>query len=204
MEENIEQKTELTSHEKKEIRKEEKEKEREQSEKQEANEKLKKNTIKYGIIILVIALIIFGSYTLIIKPIKEFQPFTATSVHWHANFAVYLCGVKQEFTQGFDFEHDALGTPILHTHNDGVIHIEGKIPKKEDIAIGNFFDLIKIPFSPTQIMNKKNGDLCNGKPASVHMYVNNQINNDFRNFILKKCESDNVEKECDHVDIKFE
>lgn len=199
MEENI--KPELTSHEKKEIKKEEKEKEREQSEKQQTNEKLKKNTIKYGIIILVISLIIFGGYYFVIKPIQNFKPYHNEAYHWHANFEVSICGQPAQVKCGAGM----CGPMNLHHHNDNIIHIEGNtIAKQEDIAIGNFFDVLKIPFSSTQIMDKKNGDLCNGKPGNVHMYVNNQINNEFRNFILKKCETDNIEKDCDHIDIKFE
>lgn len=198
-------KEELTQHEKKEIKKEKKEEEKQQHHESKAQKELKGKIIKYSITTAVIILIVFGGYYFIIKPIKEFRPYTNGLVHWHANFEVSICGVKQDFTHGYDFEHDAIGTPLLHTHNDNTIHIEGRVPKKEDIAIGHFFDNIRVSFSSTKIMDKKNGDLCpDGKPGTVKMYVNEQQNNEFRDYIPSQCTSPNIHQDCDKIEIKFE
>ncbi len=195
----------LSRHGKKELKIKQREENQISKEKTESSKKLKNDITKYTIIAAVVLLIIFGGYYLIIKPLNDFKPYTSGFIHWHANYEVYLCGERQDFTKGYDFEEDHIGTLQLHTHNDNVIHIEDKVQKKEDIAIGHFFDNIRIPFSETQIMNKKNGDLCSdGKTGKVHMYINGVENFEFRNFILRKCDSSNIKQDCDKIDIKFE
>ena len=206
MENNTQESNEtLSRHKQKEIKKQQKEQESKQQEtsksKSESSKKIKNYIITTVVLVILIALI----YIYIIKPINDFKPYTSGSIHWHANFEVDLCGVKQDFTKGYDLEHDGIGSLILHTHDDGIIHIEAQVPKKEDLELGNFFDNIKIPFSSTQIMDKKNGDLCSSSKAGrVSMYVNGEKNTEFRNFILKKCESENIQQDCDHILIKFE
>ena len=84
--------------------------------------------------------------------------YTDAPVHWHAAFEVELCGQKQDFSSYGATTH--AGSPLLHTHGDGVIHIEGRVIQKQDIALGKFFDGIEVPFDRDRIMNKKNGDTC--------------------------------------------
>ena len=171
----------------------------------EQNKKTKrKKIIKYSITTIILILIIYGFYTFVIAPVKDFEPYTSGPVHWHANFEVYLCGEKQDFTTGYDFEDNRKGSLTFHSHNDEVIHIESHVAKKEDLALGNFFDAINIPFSENQIMDKKNGDLCNGKAGKVHMYINEAENYEYKNFIIRPCESENIKQDCDNIKIKFE
>ena len=137
------------------------------------------------IMVLVIIGVVFGvRYAM--RNLSSTTPsatYTAEPVHWHAAFEVNLCGVKQDFSSYGSGEHHA-GLPLLHTHGDGVIHIEGRILQKEDIALGRFFDGINIPFDRDRIMNKKNGDECApGKPGQVKMFVNGAPNTEFRNYI---------------------
>lgn len=109
--------------------------------------------------------------------------YTDAPVHWHAAFEVELCGKKQDFSSYGATTH--AGSPLLHTHGDGLIHIEGRVIAKEDIAVGKFFDGIDIPFDRDRIMDKKNGDTCKegGQPGQVKMFVNGQSNNEFRDFV---------------------
>jgi len=192
----------MSNHEKRELKKQQKKEEKQQIHK-EKNKSVSKNT-KYILISVILILVLAGSYYFIIRPINEFKPYTKGAVHWHANYEVYLCGERQDFTKGYDFEKDNLGTHILHPHNDNTIHLEGAIPKKEDILLGNFFDNIRIPFSSEKIMDKKNGDLCDGKPGKINMYVNGKPNNDFRKYQLKPCESKNIKEDCETIEIRFE
>ena len=116
-------------------------------------------------------------------------PYTKGPVHWHANFEVELCGQKQDFTSYGSGQHHA-GLSLLHTHGDGVIHIEGAILKQEDIALGKFFDGIDIPFDRDRIMDKKNGDECSpGKPGQVKMFVDGVPSTEFRDYIPKPTEN---------------
>ncbi len=166
---------------------------------------MKNKTTKNIIILIFVLLILFGFYKLVTNA-KDTQPYTVGKIHWHANFDVYLCGERQEFTKGYDFEEDRIGTLQLHTHNDNVIHIEDRVIKKEDIALGRFFDIIRIPFDNDKIMNKKNGDICPNteKSGSVSMYVNGVENDEYRNFVPKPCTSVNIQQDCDKIEIKFE
>lgn len=119
---------------------------------------------------------------------KSTTTYTDAPVHWHAAFEVELCGKKQDFSSYGGAGHHA-GLPLLHTHGDGVIHIEGRIIEKQDIALGRFFDAIDVPFDRDRIMDKKNGDECSpGKPGQVKMFVNGEPNTEFRDFVGKYTE----------------
>lgn len=116
------------------------------------------------------------------------ETYTAGPVHWHAAFEVELCGKKQDFSSYGATSH--AGSPLFHTHGDSMMHIEGRIIQKEDIALGRFFDLIDTPFGPDRIMDKKNGDECSpGKPGQVKMFVNGAPNTEFRAYIPKPTEN---------------
>ena len=131
----------------------------------------------------------------------EQTTYTDQPVHWHEAFEVDLCGKKQDFSSYGAGEHHA-GLPLIHTHGDGVIHIEGRIIQKEDVALGKFFDAINIPFDHDRIMDKKNGDTCvvGGTPGQVKMFVNGEPNNEFRNYIPKPTENGEDQK----IRISFE
>ena len=113
--------------------------------------------------------------------------FTDQQIHWHALVDISICGEHRdlpradpsEIVHGKQFK----GTPLMHTHDDNTIHIEGLIQKKEDIALGEFFDSIGVPFDKDRIMDVKNGDFCDGKPGVLNMFVNDLPRNDFRDFI---------------------
>ena len=200
MEENNNDKK-LSKHELKKLKKEQK-----LSSNDEHNNKIKrKKIIKYSITTLVLILLIYVTYIFIIAPIKDFKPYTNGPIHWHANFEVDICGEKKDFTKGYDFEDNRKGSLEFHSHNDEIIHIESQVIKKEDLALGNFFDAINVQFSESQIMNKNNGDLCpNSNSGKVHMYINDIENYEFRKFIIRQCDSKDIEDDCDKIKIKFE
>ncbi len=78
-----------------------------------------------------------------------------------------------------------LGLPLLHTHEDQLIHIEGQIWKKEDIMFGAYMDAINVPFSEDHILDFANGNQCNdGKLNKVHMFVNSKESLEFRQYII--------------------
>ncbi|MDO8505375.1 MAG: hypothetical protein Q7S48_02265 [bacterium] len=159
---------------------------------------------KGHVIWLLVLVALVGAAVYFWKYLKATTPealYTAAPVHWHAKFEVVLCGEKQDFTPyGAGAQH--AGSSLLHSHGDEVIHIEGQIMKKEDIAIGKFFDSIDVPFDRDRIMSKKNGDECpsvtlgaGGKPGQVKMFVNDEPNDEFRNYIpfaTEKAEEDRI------------
>ncbi len=192
----------LTSHEKRELKEKQREQEKADSEKKKSNEKLRKNIFKWGVTIIIFALIIFSIYNFVFKPLKDFKPVHSEAYHWHANFKVSVCGEQVQIKCGAGM----CGPMNLHHHNDNTIHIEGSvIAKEKDISLGKFFEGLRLDFSETSLLKKKNGDLCpNGSSGTVKMYVNGQQNNEFENYILKKCDSQNIKQDCDNIEIKFE
>lgn len=163
-----------------------------EAEKSTSQEKLK----SYAILAVAAAIILYIVYLIVTSPppVTPTGPFTSEPVHWHADLAIYLCGERKLIPAPFGEE--PLGLPLLHTHTDRRIHIEGQILKKEDIALGKFFDAIGVDFSETSIMDFKNDSQCNnGKPNKVSMTVNGQPNSEFRNF---------SPKDGDSIEIRYE
>ena len=64
---------------------------------------------------------------------------TGGPVHWHADFEIYSCGqpVKLKNPSGLS---NRIGTPLLHEHGDGRIHVEGTVGNLKDVALGKFFE----------------------------------------------------------------
>jgi hypothetical protein len=175
----------LTSHEKREQQRKAKEEAREEKETAQAEKAKKKNY--FWIAATLIAIVAFASVVVWLYTHKE-ETYTDREVHWHAYFDITLCGKKVDLpcnNEGKGIVHGEkfCGEHALHHHYDNTLHIEGLIRKKEDIALGKFFDIIGVPFDKDRIMDKKNGDLCDGKPGVLKMYVNDQPRTDFRDYV---------------------
>ena len=105
------------------------------------------------------------------------------AVHAHSLLNISICGEHKDLPKVNEHEH-YLGTSLLHTHDDNIVHIEGIVNTCEDPTLGAFFDVINVTFSNDKIMNVKNGNLCNGKQAKLKMYINNMQSNAFRNYVF--------------------
>ncbi len=107
---------------------------------------------------------------------------TGGPVHWHADYEVWVCGERHELIDPTGFEN-RVGTPTVHEHNDNRIHIEGVLLDLEDASLHEYFESIGGEFEddlltmPTHegLMTWKNGDLCNGRPAQWHVFVNGNL-----------------------------
>ncbi len=198
-----EENLELSSHEKKELKKQQKEGGKQFSSEVKVKKDSQKKFVKYAIAIIIVALVLSGLYK-IINNVRSFQPDHKGFFHWHANINMFVCGEEA----ALKCPSGMCGTMLNHHHNDQIIHMEGSVlAKKEDISLGKFFDTIGIKFSETEITDKKNGDICNGKPAKVNLYVNGQLNNEYRNYIPSQCDAQDsidIRKRCDKIEIKFE
>lgn len=175
----------MTSHEKREAARHAKETEhRKRQEEQEARDR-KKSYTTTGIILAVFVIFAIGIIYLMTTKEEMYMP---REIHWHALVDINLCGQHKDLprAESSDTVHGKAyrGIHLLHTHDDNVIHIEGVIPKKEDIALGRFFDAIEVPFDKDKIMDVKNGDLCNGKPGLLKMYVNDVPSTSVRDYII--------------------
>jgi len=109
-------------------------------------------------------------------------------IHAHAYVDIFICGKQWDLPRAEQGMGDMggekfRGIPLLHTHDDNTIHLEGVVRNRQQVSLGAFFDAIGVPFDTTKVFNTTNGDLCNGKQGSWKMYVNGKQTNDFRNYI---------------------
>jgi hypothetical protein len=150
---------------------------------------------------LIVLAIVIGIF-FAIKSASKTAPATAYTsgpVHWHAAFKLSVCGVPRDLPGPQD--GSMVGPALYHHHGDNTWHIEGRIFKKEDIALGKFFDVHGIPFDRDQLLDKKNGDTCpDGRAGEVQMFVNGASDTQFRDYIAQSTpeSSDQV------IEIKFE
>lgn len=120
-------------------------------------------------------------------------PFGREFIHWHATPSIYICGEKREIPSPQGDTH--LGFPDMHTHSDKLIHIESTVSSRRQIILKRFFEGIGITFSASEILGKKNGDLCGNKTGNVKMTVNGADNKELENY---------VPRDGDKIDIRFE
>jgi len=194
---------EISKHDRKEIRQQQREEEKKNIEHETKSKANTKKAIKYTVLTIIILLAVFGMYKLV-NNIKSNQPYYKGTFHWHANFAVSICGEEQQIRCGSNL----CGIMLTHHHNDNIIHTEGQvIMEKEEVSLGKFFDRIGIPFTETQLMDKKNGDLCDGKPGKVKLVVDGKENTELRNYIPSKCDIQDpseIRQRCDKIEVRFE
>ena len=108
--------------------------------------------------------------------------FPKSAIHWHMPVSLEICG-KETPIVAKKQEHG-----LIHGHNDGQMHIEGRVRNDEDASLGKYFDSIGVAFSNTQIDTWTNGKKCENSQTSgkVSMTVNGNKNTEFRNFIPKE------------------
>ncbi len=147
----------------------------------------KKNleTAKKVIFWIIVVVTAYVSLTIFYQTIQiNVTSWSKGPVHWHADVDIEICG-EPYFLPSIEGFRNQVGTELVHTHEDMRIHVEGPVMEPEEASLGNFFDLQGIPFSATEITDKKNGDLCpDGKPGKVRMFVNGKESFEFDKHII--------------------
>ena len=104
-------------------------------------------------------------------------------VHWHADFEVWDCGHKLDLISPKGISNK-VGTPVVHSHGDGRIHIEGVIVRQGDAGLGKFFSsvggdlqngMLRFP-TDSGMVELKDGDACNGGSGTLQVFVYKTIN----------------------------
>ncbi len=109
-------------------------------------------------------------------------------VHWHADLQVFVCGERQDLSHlGSQNSHH--GTPLLHTHGDNQIHVEGEVRSWDTLTLGNYFDTIGVELSNTSLMDKTEGDTCQGEPGSISVSVNGENVSDYQDYRIQDGDS---------------
>jgi len=197
----------LSKHERRMLRREGKKEQRDESEQQERKQKSRKNMLYIVAGILIIAGIAYGATSFpatgnhIASTEFDLSGIPNSFVHWHADVDIFICGEKQQLPEALSGGHQSsgiIGVGSLHTHDhqanlnsfpgsdgNGVIHSEAVILRQpQEQTVGKFLDLMSIPFSEEQIMDKRNGDSCpDGSIGNVKFTVNGIENTQWRNYI---------------------
>lgn len=162
-------------------KKRQREEERQTREQERKKSKKKKRVILWAAIVVVVAA--SGYLIAALASQEKVVPYSKGQVHWHAKLRVFMCGEEKLMPSPFGSEH--LGTPLLHTHDDRLIHIEGTVWKPEDIMLGKYMGAIGQNFKDEELIDKRNGDLCNGVPGKVKLFVNGKENPSLTRYIIQ-------------------
>ncbi len=113
-------------------------------------------------------------------------------IHWHPHLEIMIKNEKvlipANIGIGTGYSSSPFYDPMMdmtnmHTHDDsGTLHWEVMMhaPTRKDLYLGNFFQVWKKTFNENCIF-----EFCNGPEGSVKMFVNNKLNNDFENYIVR-------------------
>jgi hypothetical protein len=112
--------------------------------------------------------------------IKNVLSETSGPVHWHADFRIIECNEELDILDPEGLLN-RVGTPAIHEHNDGRIHIEGTLLAKSEASLGSFFEKVGGKLTSTSFMvptnyemaEMKNGDVCKNTntPGEVQVFL---------------------------------
>lgn len=104
---------------------------------------------------------------------------TGGPVHWHADLQVFNCGEGLKLVSPAG-ALNRVGTPDVHEHGDGRIHIEGKIKRLEEASLHGFFEAVGGTLTedelamPTNdgLVYVQNGKVCpDGSPGTLQVFL---------------------------------
>jgi ABC-type transport system involved in multi-copper enzyme maturation permease subunit len=146
-----------------------------------------------------IAIIVAGVTGIMVSSIVYSNLISVTGgpVHWHAKIDFTLCGVEYDLP----LRDIAVDKP-LHTHADQLIHVETTPITYDDVRLHKFFEYIGGEFTnisltiPTDsgLVSVKNGDLCQGEPGQLKMFVNGQLEPEMDDYIISPLEAGNIDE----------
>lgn len=125
------------------------------------------------------AVVAFGVGAIVVTRADRKQKVASTKsgpppgAHWHAAIGYNICGTWQP-----PLPETVNQQPDLHTHGDGLIHMEpqGSAFAYSRANVANFLKPAGASVSETSIDlpggKKRNGDKCDGKPGKVRWSVN--------------------------------
>ena len=116
---------------------------------------------------------------------------TGGPVHWHADYKVIVCQEKLDLINP-KFPRNKVGTPLFHEHNDDRIHIEGSVHQLGDVNLGSYFEVVGGKLEnghlvyPTisGLIEKRDGDLCNGESSKLKVYVNGKKIDNYMGYVI--------------------
>jgi hypothetical protein len=157
-------------------------KQRKQEEQKRKRRKQKiKKTLYIGLLVLMIGGGIFAlGWFLLTRPsTPESKIISKQGIHWHADLTIRILGRYQVIPGNIGIGITEL--PV-HTHEaDGVIHMEFfGLVREDDIRLGRLFENWGKKFNRDCIFDK-----CNGPEGQLKMFVNQESNYQFENYIMR-------------------
>jgi len=136
-----------------------------------------------NLVILILVLVGIGYFIFFLFTTEKVESYSGGQVHWHSRINVFICGNKFAMPNPFGNQH--LGSPLLHTHDDQLIHIEGTVWNPEDITVGKYMEVIGLNFKDGELIDKENGDLCGDESGNVKLVVEGVENSELTNYVIK-------------------
>ncbi len=97
---------------------------------------------------------------------------TGGPVHWHADYQVWACGNQLNLRDPSGILNNKIGTPTLHEHNDGRIHLEGTlVALPYDASLGKFLSVVGGGITDDSLVFPLNddGNYFTGQPNSPEL-----------------------------------
>ncbi|MBI2076366.1 MAG: hypothetical protein HYT72_03915 [Candidatus Aenigmarchaeota archaeon] len=134
-----------------------------------------------------------GAYALLsISKTTGYVSLPNKPIHWHPHLEITIKGEKiaipANVGMGTSYSSSPFYDPMMdmtnmHTHDSsGTVHWEVMMhaPTREDLYLGNFFQVWKKNFNKNCIF-----EFCNGAEGSIKMLVNGKQNYDFEKYIVR-------------------
>jgi len=141
--------------------------------------KTKSNRTKWALFLGIIIPVLFVTIYVASSTVYiNFQSESGGPVHWHADFEIWNCGEKLDIIDPKGLTN-RVGTPVFHEHGDDRIHLEGVVTTPEEADLHNFIGVIGGSLSNDKLsipvhdglMTVNNGDLCNGSPGKLQVFL---------------------------------
>ncbi len=146
---------------------------------------------KRGAVTAVVAAAVgLAAWYVVTRPdVPAAEAISHTGLHWHPELAISIHGKREAIPASIGL--GALHNPV-HTHDDdNVIHLEFQgLVRKDDLRVGEFFEVWGKTFNRDQIL-----DYRNGPEGTVKMLVNGQPNDQFENYVMQ---------DKDKIEIRYE
>ncbi len=133
-------------------------------------------------VVISVPILLATAYFVAATAYLDYRSWSGGPVHWHADYEIWACG--QEYvlahSRGLD---NKVGTPLVHTHDDERIHVEGVLLSPEQASLGNYFSEVGGQFNGTTLtlptdngtVTWQDGDACDGRAARWYVFVDGRL-----------------------------
>ncbi|MBI2558550.1 hypothetical protein HYW20_04460 [Candidatus Woesearchaeota archaeon] len=159
------------------------------------NKKMNETAKKTAYILIAVSIGLTTLYLILTTLHLNIISITKGPVHWHADYELLVCGKEIKLIEPKGFSNKQ-GTDLMHAHNDNRIHVEGVLLDRKAASLGAFFYAIGGSLSsdgiivPTDngLASFHEGDKCNERPAKLYVFVNGNLIENPRDYVISPYE----------------